>query len=1091
MCFAIDQTSGYSLIIKTNVEIEGNSFYKYQNTMNRFPSHVIPEFSSLTFSFQTLDIWNIKFTKQLWMYGVTAEGASVSIHIPDFKPTLLLDIPQQWKAVRTDEYDEILSMFIEEKNEEFRKFEWEDDWIWEATFVQATPFIGFSNKRKDTLIKLVCRDMNTFYKLRKHFQGQCYHHDFDFRNQFLQQTGLSYQSWCSIPRKDLVTHAMQHTSTTFEARTTQSNIKELGQLSIRPNFKKCFLRMKCVSRDGVVEAKHSFHPDPSRKADRVMAIVLLYVWEHTYPEQTFLLTTFPEATSDNNVEVLRCSSESDLLKQCQQHIYTQDPDDIFYFPDYIDTIMYLAKRMRHHKLTKVMKWERIQKDGMSQAIIIKEKLCKVVVHTRNMIDMVAGLKKKVFVPVESYDLQTITHCKGFLSQPLSKKDYTWSDRDTNQLIDQGVDGRCQILNHLVQECQYMKNIAKDGGMRLEFANISRVSDTDITSVVSRGEQIRVFNKLVHFCLDNGLYVNSARVTEKPLLFSIKTHPPTYQDPPERALIRQLRQESNEYLLEKQSYHPKTITKRKTLYTCQFLGEDQDNDEDFSDDEEAEGGNVMKPCCRFWADTRIGVLDFKSLYPTIMMAFNISYENLVFDAEYMDVPGVSYIMVPINKSETVAIACQPGIIPKLLELWVRSRDEIKEKLHAETDTFLRARYDKEQLSMKTLCNATYGFCGAGQKSSILAIRAIMFVVTALGRYLQKYSADYVAQKYKIPSIYGDTDSIFVKVYHDPTLEHDMSAMVEDLARRYNMDMTWSTLCQKYEKWNLPTLSVKQQLNAIMYHIYEKLCDELTALYPKPVALEFENLADNVWMGWVKKHYCYRFWDPSNFTKWEKIKVTGMPEKKRDYTPWTRMILQNVRTMILTERLLEIEPLIRLELARLIEGKVYVDELKVSRSYKDPSKYKHSRQMHLQVVRKIENRTRWPMPRNSRIFFVVVQGKEKVYLRSETPEYVRKHNLTLDLMYYLQQQFYKPVRKLLTYHPELFNFEQLYRQHVQQLQTQLHGTVDIGQSLQHKTKRRKLCIAHMKPRQKIKNVLKPKIKLDKYANMFAKICSQTKK
>ena len=83
-------------------------------------------------------------------------------------------------------------------------------------------------------------------------------------------------------------------------------------------------------------------------------------------------------------------------------------------------------------------------------------------------------------------------------------------------------------------------------------------------------------------------------------------------------------------------------------------------------------------------------------------------------------------------------------------------------------------------------------------------------------------------------------------------------------------------------------------------------------------------------------------------------------------------------------------------------------------------------------KIEERTRWPVKDKSRLYFVVLRGSDKLYLRSETPEFAEEQKLELDLHYYLQKQFYKPMKKLLTYHPELFNFDDLFKKFERRLE-----------------------------------------------------------
>jgi hypothetical protein len=671
-------------------------------------------------------------------------------------------------------------------------------------------------------------------------------------------------------------------------------------------------------------------------------------------------------------------------------------------------------------------------------------------NTRTLVNMEACLKKKVFVPIESYDLYT-TSCHPAIRK--TPEDGTALLRDDN-LPSHSVAsraGRLRILAMLRQDLRLLRCLDFDMGMRMEFANVSYVSDTDLTDTVSRGEQVRVYNKLTHFVVDNQHYVNKSMLLHrKPARFSIKTHPPTYADPPEAPLNSRLREECLQRLDTKLTYHTRLDHRGATASREKPRARQEDGRamflvgaEESKEAAEAEGGNVLPPSCGYWGEDVLAILDFKSLYPSIMIAYNISYENIVYDADQLEADGVEFYFVAINKAETVAVAKRPGLIPLLLTMLVESRNRVKRAMKKEPDRFRRSVMDKEQNSLKVLCNATYGFCGAGENNSLLAVKEVMYMVTSLGRYLQKFSANYLAEKYSIPTVYGDTDSIFELLpwHRADTIEE----VCRGTARMYRLPegkLTWEAVVAHFGTVDVRSMSLPHQVRAVLTVVGEHLCDELNALYVHPVVLELENLADHVWMGPVKKHYCYRMINLADPSKIDKIKVTGMPSKKRDWTPWTRHALETVTDMLLYDRGKEIEPFLDGHLRALVEGQVPIEQLRVSRSFKAKSVYKHYRQMHLQVVLKTEARTRWPFKEHSRVYYVVRTGSEKLYLRAETPEHVVRHGLTLDYSYYLKQQFYRPMKKLLAYNPELFNFERLFNKWHQTLEVKTMRTTDIG-------------------------------------------------
>lgn len=1300
----------------------------------------------LLFNLQQLCVKMIDHRKSLWMHGVDQYGFSVSVRVTDFSPTFMFLSPDLWDDDDEEAAGELFE-FVEDLNRKLARDN--DEKIKEAEFVYMTPFIGFTNHRKDRMVKLVCQNIDAAQVVIKHLRSErhtLYHADFAFTNQFIQQTGFCRQNWLEI--NPMRYHNSKVTHASLEGYCCMENITRWeGEDPIQTApLIKAFLRLKVVSRDAVQLKKYKYHADPTQKYDRILALGVSYIWSGQAAPRPFkevIYTIIPEDAyvypEGREVIYRKCPTERDLLEAFQKDLSDTDPDDLFYFPDQHSPLDYYSTRVGTEGSKNGLKLERF-KYCKARTIRKSGRVENTRIESRNLFNMEAALQKKVFISVESYDLYTCSCHKNFRKQACQWKDLITDSRLVNKKVAQGHAGRKQIFQQLTQDLRLLAELEHDTGMRLEYANVSKASDTDLTDVVSRGEQIRVFNRLTRFCLEKGFYVNPEKISQKALRFRIQDRPPTYTDPPELKLNTDLRKKCHEYLREKLEYHnpKKSFTANQGGFSVTHFLEnstkldkhDDDDDDDAedkkhaNDEEEAEGGNVMKPSPKFWGDERVFIWDFASLYPSIMMAFNLSYENLVFDEKYLDLPGVNYINIPINKYECVVSADLPGVIPKMLRMLVDNRTAIKKKMKNEKDPFRKSIYNFEQNSMKVLCNATYGFCGAEKRGAMLAVKPIMYMVTSLGRYLQKECTHYVGVKYKIPTIYGDsvaeatpllcrfhgshgtaifyitakqlwnkycqpfmeaaepesvrsdtksvrsdiesvkefaipgnsrtysvdvwsdqgwtpvqqvirhrtgkqlyrvttsygsvvvtedhslltrqgvsvspaeilaqggrvelkharlpfmpevnvmetpdgksadlrrwrtscekdaalcywrmstlnqrphviheTGSSFHTVQHTPsrhntsrvativpepsscesqqyvydlqTENHHFSAgigeivvhntdsiftlirlwdppadqetgvvpvptidqLCEETGKIYEMKdffgddagFTWPQVVNHYatrlkngkpNPLDVTTFEYRHQVNAFLYLISNKLCDELTARFRYPVIMEFENMADQVWMGWVKKHYCYRFWKEEDPSKVKYIKITGMPVKKREWSPWTRNVLMGVTKCIMDGKLDEIKPFIESNLNDLILGKVPLRKLMVSKGYKNKAAYKHFRQVHLQVMLKIEERERWPVKEKSRVYFVVIKGNDKLYMRSETPDFAVEHELELDMEYYLKNQFEKPMRKLMTYHPELFDFEKLFKRYMARLKMRtgnMGNVIDFNNSTKKK-------------------------------------------
>lgn len=1002
-----------------------------------------------TVNLQGLHVLKRNYKSHLWWQGVDQYGHSVFLRIQDFEPSFLVQPPDEdWEEDELEDFVETLEKNLYREDAEQS--------LVTGEFVSLTPAIGFTNGRKDTLIKLTFANIDAYEQGRKQLGKEkytLYHADFEYANQFIQQTGTSYETWYDVSRVFWTSRRQTHAN--LEGQISMQDIRASSHTGPPPCLK-CFVRMKAVSRDGVMKRRNAmFKPDPYRHCDRAVAYSLAFTWNND-PEakvvREVVYSIMPmeslAAAESKNVQYVFCTSEVQMMQRLAADFVSYDPDDIFYFPDYFDVFTYFAIRAQLFDIPQVLKIERWKHKNL-RVVSNAGKVQKVLFNTRTMFNMERALTKKVFIQVELYQLYKCSAHKDLRKQPANLDNLLTDYHLTNQQIARGVQGRALIFKQLRQDIELMIALEKDMGMRFEYANVSKASDTNLTHTVTRGEQIRVYNKLTHLYVQGGFYVNPSKIVQKPLKFNIRERPPTFQDPPDLKINTDLRAQYRAEYLARQAQHDPAIGKKlrktsKKSASLKFAAksdaeEHEEEEEEEEEEKELAGGNVVLPSPKFYGEERVFVWDFASLYPSIMRAYNISYETVVFDPEYLDLPGVKYTTVSINNFETVVIANVTGIIPNMLKMLVNKRRAIKKEMAAETDPFKKKIKDFEQNSMKVLCNATYGFCGAAK--GMLSVRAVMFVVTSLGRYLQKACTNYVGEKYGIRTIYGDTDSIFVlqDLWLPPNCQNKNApenTTIEELCwrtgQKFGMDtfwpdkdFTWANVVAHYRTRKKKPLDITQfsyynQINAFSYLISDKLCAELTNLFPDPVEMEFENMSNMVSMDIKKKNYDYNFWAESDPSKIKKSKTQGKASKKRDWCHFTRNVLGTIEKYTRAGRFQDIEPFLDSELTRLVEGKVSMEELEVSKGYKSRVEYKNMNTPHLQVVQKLEKRMRYPMKEHSRFMMVIVKGEGKTYNKSETPAYAKKHKLDLDLVYYLKKQFWKPVSKALIYHSHRFNF-----------------------------------------------------------------------
>ncbi|MFL2498979.1 MAG: DNA polymerase domain-containing protein [Candidatus Thalassarchaeum sp.] len=154
---------------------------------------------------------------------------------------------------------------------------------------------------------------------------------------------------------------------------------------------------------------------------------------------------------------------------------------------------------------------------------------------------------------------------------------------------------------------------------------------------------------------------------------------------------------------------------------------------------------------------IVVLDFKSMYPSIMISNNICSTTLVRD----DSTDESYSVSPTTETRYLSKDERLGLVPRLLEQLMSSRDQHKTALAAaresgdEAEAFLQ---DQLQYAVKILMNSFYGvFASSFYRFTHPDLGAS---ITEWARHnIRKIISDLETEGYDV--VYSDTDSIFVR------------------------------------------------------------------------------------------------------------------------------------------------------------------------------------------------------------------------------------------------------------------------------------------------------------------------------------------
>jgi len=166
-----------------------------------------------------------------------------------------------------------------------------------------------------------------------------------------------------------------------------------------------------------------------------------------------------------------------------------------------------------------------------------------------------------------------------------------------------------------------------------------------------------------------------------------------------------------------------------------------------------GGLVLQP--KPGLHENIVVLDFKSMYPNIMITYNLSPDTYVSPKE-PEPPGGVYVAPEVKHRFRKE---PPGFYKEVLSYLIRVRDEIRLKMKELKPKSVEYRVlDARQKAVKVITNASYGY--AGWTGARWYVKPVAEAAAAWGRHTILTAID-MADKDGLKVVYGDTDSIFIE------------------------------------------------------------------------------------------------------------------------------------------------------------------------------------------------------------------------------------------------------------------------------------------------------------------------------------------
>ncbi|RLJ06873.1 MAG: DNA polymerase elongation subunit [Candidatus Aenigmatarchaeota archaeon] len=370
-----------------------------------------------------------------------------------------------------------------------------------------------------------------------------------------------------------------------------------------------------------------------------------------------------------------------------------------------------------------------------------------------------------------------------------------------------------------------------------------------------------------------------------------------------------------------------------------------------------GGFVLEP--EKGLHSNVIVLDFLSMYPSIIRTFNICPTTLVRNQRPEKV-----IKTPLG-TEFASKEIAEGIIPKILEKLMKNRGKIKKKLKTTEDPEKKRLLNAEQWALKIMANAFYGHMGY-PRAKIYDLD-IANTVTYCGRYFIHETKKIIEEEIGYKVVYGDTDSVFVETGED------------DL----------------------------EKLREIGEQISKTVSDRL----PGIMTLEFEKIFKRFLPLTKKRYMAWSF--SSGMNGWEEnIEMKGIETVRRDWCELVSDTTKKIIEIVLKENnVKDAVDYFRGVVKSLVKSEVPVKKLVITKNMTKQPKSYAGIQPHIELVKKMQTRNPAEAPGiGDRVSYVIIKGTGLLSKRAEDPVYVMEKGLEIDSNYYIENQILPPLERI---------------------------------------------------------------------------------
>ncbi|XP_026835278.1 DNA polymerase zeta catalytic subunit isoform X1 [Drosophila erecta] len=403
--------------------------------------------------------------------------------------------------------------------------------------------------------------------------------------------------------------------------------------------------------------------------------------------------------------------------------------------------------------------------------------------------------------------------------------------------------------------------------------------------------------------------------------------------------------------------------------------------------------IMEPQSRFYADPLI-VLDFQSLYPSMIIAYNYCFSTCLGRVEHLGGSspfefGASQLRVSrqmlqkLLEHDLVTVSpcgvvfvkreVREGILPRMLTEILDTRQMVKQsmKLHKDSSALQRILHSR-QLGLKLMANVTYGYTAANFSGRMPAVE-VGDTVVSKGRETLERAIKLVEnnEEWKVRVVYGDTDSMFVLV--------------------------------------------PGRNRAEAFRIGEEIAKAVTEMNPQPVKLKLEKVYQPCMLQ-TKKRYVGYMYETADQAQ-PVYEAKGIETVRRDGCPAVAKMLEKVlRILFETQDVSKIKAYVCRQFTKLLSGRANLQDLIFAKEFRGLNGYKPTACVPaLELTRKWMQKDPRHVPRRGeRVPFIIVNGPpgmQLIRLVRSPHDILGNEGHKINAIYYITKAIIPPLNRCL--------------------------------------------------------------------------------